>query len=191
MDSNKGSVGVGGAALNGSVETHGSLTGRDGIGGDQLHTQAGDGADKSVIGSKNVRQTISTRHESPDVSVTNNYERGGRDAADLVDRMEEKLEIQVDRLEDKLTGRIDNLEQNMNMKFEFVGRDIDELRRAPSRYLIPLLSVLASVLIAVSLFYFAGGMYSLSRALDQQQLNGQKNGVSYAKPQSTVGVDRR
>lgn len=165
------------------VNNSGEYVGNDDIGGDQLHTEVGGGASGSVVGSKNVRQS---RSDSPDVTV-NNYERGANDA---VLRLEEKLEAQIDRLSDNVSARITQFESNMNWKLELVDRDIDELKHNAGRLWLPVLSIIASLIIAAALFYFGGGMYSLSIELKQQRIGVQKSGVFYAKPSGFMGVGK-
>lgn len=174
----------GGEAIGGASVGRDSV-GRDSIGGDQLHTKAGD-VSGSVVGSKNVRQTH-TRNDSPDVTV-NNYERVSH-TADLVDRLEERVEIQIDRLSDNVSNRISTLETNMNVKLGWIERDIEELQRAPSRFLIPLLTIIATLLMIAALYYFGGGLYSLSNELKQQRIENQKSGV-VGKPPGFTWVGR-
>lgn len=169
---------------NNDIVTGDGFVGNDDIGGDQLHAQIGANTTGSIVGSKGVRQT-QTRSDSPDVTV-NNYDRN---STDLVDRVEERLEIQIDRLEDSMGNRITTLETRMNQKLEFIERDIDELRYAPSRFLIPLLTIIATLFMIAALFYFGDGLYSLSNELKQQRIEIQKNGV-VDKPPSFKSVGR-
>lgn len=170
---------------NRDIASGGGYVGNDDIGGDQLHTDVGGSASGSVVGSKNVRQKQS-RRDSPDVTVYN-YERN----SDLVEHLEEKLEAQINRLSDNMTSRISTFESNMNWKLELVDRDIDELKSNAGRFFLPLLSVIASLVIAAAMFYFAAGLYSLSNELKMQRLDEQRSGVFYGKPQNSVGVDQR
>ena len=111
-----------------------------------------------------------------DSDVTVNVDRGDH-AADLVDRLEERIEIQIDRLSDSVCNRINNMETKIDMRLVWIERDIDELRRAPSRFLIPLLTIIATLLMIAALYYFGGGLYSLSNELKQQRIEMQKSGV--------------
>lgn len=178
-------AGGGPAALN-ETYTGGDAVGGDKHTGDQLRTRVGGNVAGAVLGSKGVRQT-QTRNDSPDVTV-NNYERSN---ADLVERLEEKLEAQINRLQDNVNGRITTFESNMNWKLELVDRDIDALKNNASRIWLPLLTVIASIIIAFAMIYFGAGLYSLANELRQQRIEIQKGGAYHVHPSGFVVLSQR
>lgn len=128
------------------IDTGGGSAVRD------VHTAGGSFVGRDDVEAKNGNAVV-------DNVTVNNYER--RTVADTA-ALETKIESQISRLEDRMTSKIDALERDMLWKFELAARDIASAQKDGNRQWFPILTAIASLIMALALFYFGSGLYSLS-----------------------------